>query len=99
VFLRTVVARRTRLKGDLAGSHGTAGVAATAQTDLDVHHDGASVGTIRFAASDPVAAFFAASETILEPGLVRSLRADTPRLGRPNPRVDGSHHQERRLQG
>ena len=68
VLLRTVVARRARLKVDLAGSQGIAGVAAIAQTDFDVRHDGASVGTIRFAASESIAAFIAASETILEPG-------------------------------
>jgi len=43
-------------------------VAATAQTDLDVRHNGTSVGTIRFAASESRAAFIAASEIILEPG-------------------------------
>lgn len=67
MFLRTVVVRRTRLEVDLAGSHGIAGVPATAQTDLDVRQAGASVGTIRFAASASVAAFIA-GETILEPG-------------------------------
>lgn len=68
VLLRTVVARRRRLKVDLAGSQGMSGVAATAETDLDVQHNGASIGTIRFAASASTAAFIAASETILEPG-------------------------------
>lgn len=68
VLLRTVVARRTRFKIDLAGSQGRAGVAATAQTDLDVRRDAASVGTIRFAASASTAVFIAASETVLEPG-------------------------------
>lgn len=68
VLLRTVVARRRRLKVDLAGSQGMAGVAATAETDLDVQHNGASIGTIRFAASASTAVFIAASETILEPG-------------------------------
>ena len=67
-LLRTVVARRTRFKIDLAGSQGRAGVAATAQTDLDVRRDAASVGTIRFAASASTAVFIAASETVLEPG-------------------------------
>lgn len=67
-LLRTVVARRTRLKVDLASSQGRAGVAATAQTDLDVRRDAASVGTIRFAASASTAVFIAASETVLEPG-------------------------------
>ncbi|MFN4282370.1 MAG: hypothetical protein ACK4NA_07005 [Alphaproteobacteria bacterium] len=68
VLLRTVVARRSRLKVDLAGSQGTAGAAATAETDLDVQRNGASIGTIRFAASASAAVFIAASETVLEPG-------------------------------
>jgi hypothetical protein len=68
VLLRTVVARRSRLKVDLAGSQGTAGVAATAETDLDVQRNGTSIGTIRFAASASTAVFIAASETVLEPG-------------------------------
>ncbi|GIX11749.1 hypothetical protein [Elioraea sp.] len=68
MLLRTVVARRRRLKVDLAGSQGMAGVAATAETDLDVQRNGASVGTIRFAASAPTAIFIAASEIVLEPG-------------------------------
>lgn len=68
VLLRTVVARRSRLKVDLAGSQGTAGVAATAETDLDVQRNGTSIGTIRFAASASIAVFIAVSETALEPG-------------------------------
>lgn len=68
VLLRTVVARRSRLKVDLVGSQGMAGVAATAETDLDVQRNGTSVGAIRFAASASTAVFIAASETILEPG-------------------------------
>lgn len=67
-LLRTVVTRRTRFKIDLAGSQGMAGVAATAETDLDVQRNGTSVGAIRFAASATIAVFIAASETILEPG-------------------------------
>jgi len=68
VLLRTVVARRSRLKVALAGSQGTAGVAATAETDLDVQRNGTSIGTIRFVASASTAVFIAASETVLEPG-------------------------------
>jgi len=67
-LLRTVVARRSRLKVDLAGSQGAAGVAATAETDLDVQRNGTSIGTIRFAASASAAVFIAASENVLEPG-------------------------------
>ena len=68
MLLRTVVARRSRLQVDLAGSQGKAGVAATAETDLDVQRNGTSIGTIRFAASASTSVFIAASETVLEPG-------------------------------
>jgi hypothetical protein len=68
VLLRTVLARRTRLKAGLAGSHGRAGVAATAPTDLEVRHSGASIGTIGFGAGAGTAVFIAASETVLELG-------------------------------
>jgi len=68
VLLRTVVARRSRLQVDLAGSQGKARVAATAETDLNVQHNGTSIGTIRFAASASTAVFIAESETVLDPG-------------------------------
>jgi len=68
VLLRTVVARRSRLQVDLAGSQGKAGVAATAERDLHVQRNGTSIGTIRFAASASTSVFIAASETVLEPG-------------------------------
>jgi len=75
VLLRVPVARRTRFAAGLAGSHGSAGMAATNQTDFDVRRNGVSFGTMRFAASATTATFIAASETILDPGDVLSVVA------------------------
>jgi hypothetical protein len=75
LLLRVPVARRTRLKVDLEGSHGTAGDAATGQTDFDIQRNGTSFATMRFAAAATTASFFAASETILEPGEILSVIA------------------------
>lgn len=75
VILRVPVARRTRLKIDLAGSHASAEAAATAQTDFDIRVDGVSSATMRFAAAATSATFIAASETVLEPGQVLSVVA------------------------
>ena len=75
VIVRVPVARRTRLKVDLAGSHASAEVAATAQTDFDIRVDGVSTATMRFAAAATSATFIAASETVLEPGQVFSVVA------------------------
>jgi hypothetical protein len=69
------VARRTRLKVDLAGSYASAEVAATAQTDFDIRVDGVSSATMRFVAATTSATLIAASETILEPGDVLSVVA------------------------
>lgn len=68
LLLRAPIARRTRLAADLAGSHGSAGVAATAETDFDILVKGASIATMRFAAAAGTATFIAAAETVLEPG-------------------------------
>lgn len=46
---------------DLAGSYGYADVAADAETDFDVQHNGSSIGTIRWAAAANVPTFIAAS--------------------------------------
>jgi uncharacterized protein YaiE (UPF0345 family) len=75
VIARVPVARRTRLKIDLAGSHASAEAAATAQTDFDIRVDGVSSATMRFAAAATNATFIAASETVLEPGQVLSVVA------------------------
>ena len=73
--MRLPIARRTRLAVDLAGSRGSAGTAATAQTEFDIHRNGTSFATIRFAAGADTAIFIAGSETVLEPGDVLSVVA------------------------
>ncbi len=75
VILRVPVARRIRLKTDLAGSHASAEAAATATADFDIRVDGVSSATMRFAAAATSATFIAASETVLEPGQVLSVVA------------------------
>ena len=75
LLLRVPIARRTRLAVDLAGSQGSAGVAATAETDFDIRRNGASFATMRFAAAADTAAFIAVAETVLEPGDVLSVVA------------------------
>ncbi|RAZ83818.1 hypothetical protein [Cereibacter johrii] len=75
VIARVPVARRTRLKIGLAGSHASAEAAATASADFDIRVDGVSSATMRFAAAATSATFIAASETVLEPGQVLSVVA------------------------
>jgi len=74
-LLRLPIARRTRLAVDLAGSQGSAAVAATAETDVDIRRNGASFATMRFAAAADTASLIATSETVLEPGDVLSVVA------------------------
>jgi hypothetical protein len=47
----------------MAGSNGKASVQAAAQADFDVQKNGASVGTIRFGATETSPSFIMASET------------------------------------
>ena len=77
VLLRVPTARRTRMKVNLAGSQGTADVAATAQTDFGIRRNGTSFATMRFAAAATTASFIAATETVLEPGDILSIVAPT----------------------
>ncbi len=63
------------IQTDLAGSQGSAGVAATAQVDVDIQRNGTSIAIMRFAAGTTTATFIAASETVLEPGDVLSVVA------------------------
>lgn len=74
VILRVPVARRIRLKTDLAGSHTSAEAAAAGTADFDTRVDGVSSATMRFAAATS-ATFIAASETVLEAGQVLSVVA------------------------
>lgn len=75
VIVRIPIARRIRLKVDLAGSHASAEAAATASADFDIRVDGVSSATMRFAAAATSATFIAASEAVLEPGQVLSVVA------------------------
>ena len=75
MIARVPVARRIRLKVDLAGSHASAVAAATASADFDIRVDGVSSATMRFAAAATSATFIAASDTVLEPGQVLSVVA------------------------
>lgn len=75
LLLGVPIARRTQLKVDLAGSLGTAGQAATDQTDFDIQRNGTSFATMRFAAGATTATFMAASEAVLEPGDILSVIA------------------------
>lgn len=75
ILLRVPIARRTRMKVDLAGSQGVAGAEATAQMDFDIRRNGMSFATMRFAAAGTVADFIAATETVLEPGDILSVVA------------------------
>jgi len=75
VLLHLPIARRTRMKVDLAGSHAVAITAATAQTDFDIQRNGGSFATMRFGAGGTTASFIAASETVLDPGDVLGIVA------------------------
>lgn len=63
LLLRFNYVRAVTLPASLAGSRVTAGSAATATADFDVKINGASIGTIRFAASGTVATFIGFSAT------------------------------------
>lgn len=60
IVTRVPVARTITFPASLSGSVGKASVAATAQTDFDVQKNGASVGTMRFAAAATSATFISA---------------------------------------
>lgn len=61
VMLRFKFPRAVSFPSGLTSSQGTAGTAATAQTDFDIRKNGASVGTMRFAAAGTAASFIMAS--------------------------------------
>lgn len=68
VLLDFVFPRTCVLPASMTDSVAEAGVAATAQTDLDVQKNGASVATIRFAASGTVASFINAGADTFSAG-------------------------------
>lgn len=61
MLLLLPMARAVSFPAGLTNSVGKALVAATAQTDFDIQKNGASVGTMRFAAAGTTASFIAAS--------------------------------------
>lgn len=75
VLLRYPLPREVRFPASLTGSQGTAGTAATAQTDFDIRKNGVSVGTMRFAAAASTATFIAANSMTFEPGDVLTVVA------------------------
>ena len=84
-LLQLVASRPFTLPADLTDSQGYAGAAPTAQADLDIQKNGASIGTITFAAAASTATFAFASEvafaagdrlTVLAPGSQDASLAD-----------------------
>ena len=85
IMLQLVASRAFTLPVDLTDSQGYAGTAPTAQADLDIRKNGASIGTITFAAAASTATFAFASEvafaagdrlTVLAPGTQDASLAD-----------------------
>jgi hypothetical protein len=68
VLLQFVASRAFTLPADLTDSQGYAGTAPTAQADLDVRKNGASIGTITFVAAASTATFTFASEVAFAAG-------------------------------
>ena len=84
-LLQLVAPRAFTLPAGLTGSQGYAGTAPTAQADLEIRKNGASIGTITFAASASTATFtfsskvaFAAGDrlTVIAPGTQDASLAD-----------------------
>jgi hypothetical protein len=73
IVTRVPLARAVSFPSSLTGSVGKAAVAATAQTDFDLQKNGASVGTLRFAAAGTSATFIAASAISFAAGDVLSI--------------------------
>jgi hypothetical protein len=67
-LLQLVAPRAFTLPAGLTGSQGYAGTAPTAQADLDIRKNGASIGTGTFAASASTATFSFASEVTFAAG-------------------------------
>jgi len=75
VLLRLPVVRTVTFPAGLAGSRGVAGTAPTANATFDIRRNGATFGTMTFAAGATTATFAAASETAFSAGDVLSLVA------------------------
>ncbi|EYS89466.1 hypothetical protein CF68_32975 [Cupriavidus sp. SK-4] len=79
VLVRLPFPRQVIFPAGLTNSRGTAGTAATAQTDFDIQKNGASVGTMRFAASAMTPTFIMASQTTFAAGdILRVVAPATP---------------------
>ena len=68
VLIRYPFPRAVVFPSGLTNSRGVAAVAATAQTDFDIQKNGASVGTMRYAAAGTTATFIMASQTSFAAG-------------------------------
>lgn len=78
-LMRFVFTRAVTFPSGLGGSQGLGLVAATAQTDVDIQKNGASVGTMRWAISGTVATFIAASPIVMAAGdELRLIAPNTP---------------------
>jgi hypothetical protein len=77
LLLRFVAPRPVTLPQSLTGSYGSAGAAATAQTDIDIQVGGVSKGTVRFAAGGTTATFIFSNAVSLAAGDVLTLTAPT----------------------
>lgn len=75
VIWLALVARRTLLKADLAGSRASAAVAPGAEAVFALRRNGAAIGTMTFAAGAVTAEFAATGETTLQPGDVLAIVA------------------------
>lgn len=75
VMLRYKFPRTVVFPAGLTDSQGTAGTAATAQSDFDIRRNGVSVGTMRFAAAATSATFIAASQQTYNAGDILTLVA------------------------
>ncbi|MNT70298.1 hypothetical protein D3C72_2086640 [compost metagenome] len=79
VLVRLPFPRQVIFPSGLTNSRGTAGTAATAQTDFDIQKNGSSVGTMRFAASSATATFIMGSQTTFAAGdILRVVAPATP---------------------
>lgn len=75
VCLRYKFPREVTFAAGLAPSQGVANVAATADTDFDIQHNGVSVGTMTFVTAATAATFDMASETVFDAGDVLTVIA------------------------
>ena len=75
VLIRYPFPRSVIFPSGLTNSRGVAGIAATSQSDFDLRKNGASVGTMRFAAGATTATFIMASQTTFAAGDVLTVIA------------------------